>query len=72
MSRNLITEIQKLIDNIEYYVEEHYYEIEDYQDDKNDENYKKLQKQETWYDQSVALKANLSTFSTDSQNFRHF
>ena len=51
LSKILITEIQKLIDNIDYYEEEENNEIEDFQDDSTYTNKQRLQKQETWYDQ---------------------
>ena len=50
LSNQLITELQKLIENIDYFCDNDN-EIKDYEDDKNDSNQKRFQKQETWYDQ---------------------
>ena len=50
LSNVLIVEIQKLIDNIEYFGDDDN-KFEEYQDDVKDSVEKRLQKQETWYDQ---------------------
>ena len=49
LSNVLITEIQKLIENIDYFGDDQN-KFKDYQDDSTDSNEKRLRKQETWYD----------------------
>ena len=49
LSNTLITEIQKLIANIEYLSDDN--KFENFQDDSTYSNKERLQKQETWYDQ---------------------
>ena len=50
LSNTLIIEIQKFVDNIKNFVDDNN-EIKDIEYDENDSNEKKLQKQETWFDQ---------------------
>ena len=49
LSYQLISEIQKLIEDIDYFSNDN--EIKDFQDNEKYSNEKRLQKQETWYDQ---------------------
>ena len=51
LSNQLISEIQKITENIEYLTENQNKNFDEFEDDENDSNEKKLQKQETWYDQ---------------------
>ena len=51
LSKNLIIELQKLIENIDYFGDDDENNFEEYQDDLTDSNEQRLQKQETWYDQ---------------------
>ena len=50
LSNQLISEIQKLIENIEYFSDNEN-TFEEFEDDSIDSNPKRLQKQVTWYDQ---------------------
>ena len=50
LSKTLITEIQKFIQNIDYF-DDNDFKFEDFKDDPNDSKEMKLKKQETWYDQ---------------------
>ena len=52
LSRNLITEIQKLVDYIDCSNEYENEDFEDFQDNSTYTNEQKLQKQESWYDQT--------------------
>ena len=50
LSNTLITEIQKLIESIDYFADDSG-KIEDFEDNPYYSNQERLQKQETWYDQ---------------------
>ena len=50
LSTILISEIENLVDNIDYYSEDENNEIEEFQDDLTYTNKQRLEKQETWYD----------------------
>ena len=50
LSNTLVTEIQKLIENIDYFADNDI-NFEDFEDDSTISNKKRLKKQETWYDQ---------------------